>query len=300
MGGAPRDYFLDNLSRWEYDIPYSTQWAVRITPVAGVGGFLSNIGSTINVDHYNFEIDPNIMNSLFGEQVQSSSDGIGLHFAQTITTPEESFAIDTGGALDGAGGFLQGIVGGNRSAGAARSINIDFLETNLDFVDGIIRPWIITTSYNGLIELDKSQSIKADVEVVQYTKGIGRPVRKIHSFLNCVPFSVQSNSLDYDAERVIKRTVGWIYNHYTYRLLHGQETGIPFGSTVPMAGGAGSPRYTELKNYGADEALASGDRFYGAFAAQPPGSRFYGAEQALASNSAYGVSWAPKKVVPVE
>jgi hypothetical protein len=232
MGGAPRDYFLDNLSRWEYDIPYSTQWAVRITPVAGVGGFLSNIGSTINVDHYNFKIDTNIMNSLFGEQVQSSADGIGLYFAQTITTPEESFAIDTGGALDGAGGFLQGIVGGNRSAGAARSINIDFLETNLDFVDGIIRPWIITTSYNGLIELDKSQSIKADIEVVQYTKGIGRPVRKIHSFLNCVPFSVQSNSLDYDAERVIKRTVGWIYNHYTYKLLSGEETGIPIGKLV--------------------------------------------------------------------
>jgi hypothetical protein len=235
MGGSPRDYFLDNLSTWEFDIPYSTQWAVRITPVAGVGGFLSNIGSTINVDHYSFELDPGILNTLFGEQVQSSADGIGLYFAQTISTPEESFGIDAGTALDGAGGFLQGIVGGNRSSGAARSINIDFLETNLDFVDGIIRPWIITASYNGLIELDQSQSIKADLEIVQYTKGVGRPVRKVHSFLNCVPYSVQSNALDYDAERVIKRTVGWIYNHYTYKLLGGEETGIPMGGMIPRA-----------------------------------------------------------------
>jgi hypothetical protein len=241
MGGSPRDYFLDNLSSWDFDIPYSTQWIVRITPVAGVGGFLSNIGSTIGIDHSRFELDPRVLNTLFGEQVQSSSDGIGLYFAQTITTPEESFAIDTGSALDGSGGFLQGIVGGNRSAGAARSINIDFLETNLDFVDGIIRPWIITASYNGLIELDRSQSIKADIEVVQYTKGVGRPVRKIHSFINCVPYSVQSNSLDYEAEKVIKRTVGWIYNHYTYRLLQGEETGIPFGKTVPsVMGGIGA------------------------------------------------------------
>ena len=122
-----------------------------------------------------------------------------------------------------------------RSAGAARSITIDFLETNLDFIDGIIRPWIITASYNGLIELDKAQSIKADIEMVQYTKGVGRPVRKIHSFLNCVPYSVQNNSLDYDAEKVIKRTVGWIYNHYTYRLLQGEETGIAIGRAVSSA-----------------------------------------------------------------
>jgi hypothetical protein len=79
--------------------------------------------------------------------------------------------------------------------------------------------------------------------MVQYTKGVGRPVRKIHSFLNCVPYSVQTNSLDYDAERVIKRTVGWIYNHYTYRLLQGEETGIPIGKLVPSArslGGVGA------------------------------------------------------------
>ena len=236
MGGSPRDYFLENLSRWEYDIPYATQWAVRITPVAGVGAFLSNIGTTINVDHYSFQIDPGVMNALFGEQVQGSADGIGLYFAQTISTPEESFSVDAGSPLDGAGGFLQGIVGGNRSAGASRSINIDFLETNLDFVDGIIRPWIITASYNGLIELDKSQSIKADLEMVQYTKGASRPVRKVHSFFNCVPYSVQSNSLDYDSERVIKRTVGWIYNHYTYKLMSGQESGLSMGGGM-MGGG---------------------------------------------------------------
>ena len=243
MGGSPRDYFLDNLSRWEYDIPYATQWAVRITPVAGIGAFLSNIGSTINVDHYSFEADSNIMSALFGEQVQGAADGIGLYFAQTLTTPEESFAIDAGSPLDGSGGFLQGIVGGNRSAGATRSINIDFLETNLDFVDGIIRPWIITASYNGLIELDKSQSIKADLEVVQYTKGASRPVRKVHSFINCVPFSVQSNSLDYDAERVIKRTVGWIYNHYTYKLMGGEESGLSMGGGIM---GGMIPRAIEL------------------------------------------------------
>ena len=232
MGGSPRDYFLENLSRWEYDIPHTTQWAVRITPVAGVGAFLSNIGSTINVDHYSFELDSNIMSALFGEQVQGAADGVGLYFAQTISTPEESFSIDTGTVLDGAGGFLQGIVGGNRSAGPNRSINIDFLETNLDFIDGIIRPWIITASYNGLIELEKSKSIKADLEMVQYTKGPSRPVRKVHSFLNCVPFSVQSSSLDYDAERVIKRTVGWIYNHYTYKLMSGQESGLSMGGVM--------------------------------------------------------------------
>ena len=232
--GSPRDYFLENLSRWEYDIPYSTQWAVRITPIAGIGSFLSNIGSTIGVDHFNYSIDPGIQDTLFGEQVQSSADGLGLQFAQTVTTPEESFAVDAGGTLDGSGGFLMGLVGGNRSSGSARSINIDFLETNLDFIDGIIRPWIITVSYNGLIELDASQSIKADLEIIQYTKGADRPARKMHNFYGCVPYSVQSNTLDYEQEKVMRRTVGWIYNHYTCKLISGSESGSPF------SGGGGS------------------------------------------------------------
>ena len=227
MASSPRDYFLDNLSRWEFDVPYATQWVVRITPRAGIGNFLNNIRFATTTDHARFVLDPVIMRKLYGIQVQGADEGIGLYFAQSIQTPQEGFEITGVSTGNSSGGYLQSIVGNDRTDATSRSINIDFLETNLDFIDGIIRPWIIAASYTGLIELNYAQSIKADIDLVQYTKGRNRPVRKVHTFLGCVPFNVQNNQLDYDAEKIVKRTVGWMYNHYKYSLIQGDETGIP-------------------------------------------------------------------------
>lgn len=223
MAASPRDFFLDNLAQWNFGIPLHTQWIVRISPRANIENFLTNIRSTITTDHYSFDLNSDIMSLLYGPQVQTPQDGIGLYFAQSITLPQEDLGIVNVGAPGGSGGYLGGPTGGDRSSG--RTINIDFLETNLDFLDGIIRPWIITTSYNGLIELTPQESIKADIEVVQYTRGETRPARKVHVFENCVPFSLQSRTLDYEAEKISKNTVGWVFNHYYYRLL--TETEAP-------------------------------------------------------------------------
>lgn len=232
MAAGPRDYFLGNLSRWEFDVPYSAQWAVHINPRAGLGNFLSNIGSTITIDHSRFQLNPDIMALLFGTDVQSQRDGLGLYFAQSMSTPSEGFSVNSLATGDGSGGFIPGMVGANRKDNTSKSINIDFLETNLDFIDGIMRPWIITSSYFGLIELDNMSSIKADITIVQYTKGYNRPVRKIHTFQGCVPFEVQENKLDYEAEHTTVRTVGWVYNYYTYKMMSDQEYGIPIGGIL--------------------------------------------------------------------
>ena len=232
MAAGPRDYFLSNLSRWEFDVPYSTQWVVHISPKAGLGNFLSNIQTSITVDHSRFILDPDLLAVLFGSDVQSQRDGLGLYFAQSMSTPSEGFSVNDLSLGEGSGGFMPGMVGSNRKSPTAKSINIDFLETNIDFIDGIMRPWIITASYLGLIELDSASSIKANIDIVQYTKGMNRPVRKIHSFHGCVPFEVQEGKLDYDQEKVTVKTVGWVYNHYTYKIMSGQESGIPIGDIV--------------------------------------------------------------------
>lgn len=224
MAVSPRDFFLNNLAQWEFDIPLQTQWIVRITPRANLESFLFNIRSTITVDHHSFDLNPNIMSLLFGPAVQTPLDGIGLYFAQSMSLPPEEMSVTNVAAPGGSGGYLGGPTGGDRTSG--RTINIDFLETNLDFADGIIRPWIITTSYNGLIELSPNESIKADIEMVQYTKGEYRPARKIHVFENCVPYSLQSRTLDYESEKVSRNTVGWVFNHYYYRLLTESEASV--------------------------------------------------------------------------
>lgn len=214
---SPRDYFLENLSTWDYDVPYTTQWVVRIKPRARLLDFLDKIGSTIEADYSGFVSDTAIQQILFNESVHQVLPGLGMHFAQKITMPKESFAPATADTSEN-GGFMGGVLGGDRIGVREKSITTDLLETNTDFIDGIIRPWIITTAYTGLIERTDRVSIKADIQVVQYTKGADRPARKIHEFLGCVPFDVDPTSLDYDSEKAVTKTVGWVYNTYTYRL----------------------------------------------------------------------------------
>jgi len=214
---SPRDYFLGNLSTWDYDVPYTTQWVVRIIPRARLSDFLAKIGSTIEADYSGFVSDPVIQQILFSENVHQILPGLGMHFAQKVTLPKESFSPTSPDASE-QGGFMSGVIGGDRVGIRDKSITTDLLETNTDFIDGIIRPWIITTAYTGLIERTDTVSIKADIQVVQYTKGSDRPARKIHEFLGCVPFDVDQSSLDYDTERAVNKTVGWVYNTYTYKL----------------------------------------------------------------------------------
>ena len=111
MAVSPRDFFLNNLAQWEFDIPLQTQWIVRITPRANLESFLFNIRSTITVDHHSFDLNPNIMSLLFGPAVQTPLDGIGLYFAQSMSLPPEEMSVTNVAAPGGSGGYLGGPTG---------------------------------------------------------------------------------------------------------------------------------------------------------------------------------------------
>lgn len=219
---SPRNYFLSNLDRWELSIPLQTQWVIKIIPDnPNVGTFLQQIGTDFTtIDYSTFKIGSDITSKLFDSHAQSTSDGLGLHFAQSISLPREGFSPAKVGISD-SGGFLQGVVVGERMGQGDKILTTDFLETNLDFSDGIIRPWIISAAYTGLIQLYPGESIKSTIYISQYTRGRyagERPLRKSHVFYGCVPYEVDGGKLDYAEERIITRSISWIYNHYTYNL----------------------------------------------------------------------------------
>lgn len=219
---SPRDYFLKNLEKWDLGIPLQTQWTVRIVPEnPSVGNFLATIGTRYtNIDYASFTIPTVITERLFNSNTQSVEYGLGLYFAQSISLPREGFTpIDSG--IDNGGGFLRGVVAGDRIGIKEKSFTLSLLETNLDFCDGIIKPWIIATAYKGLINLGSANSIKSTVYVEQFTRGNendAKPVRKTHTFFGCVPFEIDGNSLNYDAERTVTRSISWIFSQYVYRL----------------------------------------------------------------------------------
>lgn len=218
MAASPRNTFLNNLATWAYDVPYATQWAIQIDTVASVQGFIGQLQRYTNVDVNGFQIDANILNKLMNSSVMGEGNGLGIHFAQGISTPQENFSPGRVGIED-SGGYLKGITGGDRSSASEKTVSTDLLETNLDFIDGIIRPWVIAASYRGLISRSDETSIKCNLLLTQYTKGSNRPVRKIHEFSGCVPYDVMGSTLDYESEKITRRTVKWLFNHYTYKLV---------------------------------------------------------------------------------
>ncbi len=219
---SPIYHFLTLLGEWDYNVPLTTQWSVIIKPDAG-NQLFNTIKDYTQIDVSNFYIPTFIQTKILNEKTQPNLDGLGLYFAQSVKIPKESFSPASAG-IDGTGGYLKGIVGGDRLDLQTKHLYIDFLETNIDFSDGLIRPWIIAASYKGLINLGTSKSIKSSIYVIEYTRdrtmSLNRPTRKLHKFLGCVPIDVSEKTLKYDSEptEAPMNTVSWMFEQYTYEL----------------------------------------------------------------------------------
>ena len=219
---SPVYYFLTRLSEWDYSVPLTTQWSIAIKPDAG-NGLFGIIKDHTQIDVSNFYIPTFIQTKLLNEKTQPNLDGLGLYFAQSVKMPKESFSTSTAG-VEGVGGYLKGIVAGDRLDLQSRHLTVDFLETNIDFMDGLIRPWIIAASYKGLINLGNEKSIKSSIYVVEYTRDrvadVHRPTRKVHKFSGCVPMEVSEKTLKYDTEpsEAPTNSVTWMFEQYTYEL----------------------------------------------------------------------------------
>jgi hypothetical protein len=222
---SPANRFLDLISRWEYDVPLTTQWFVTITP-ENESYLMSKLNGRNSSGIYKDNgiiLGQKQLDKLYNSTTRgviSDPDASGLFFVQNMKLPKESFSVTTA-TVENMGGYLKSAVGGDRIGMSEKSLSLGFLETNLDFNDGIIKPWIITASYEGLIALSTS-SIKATIRVSQYTKARGfdkKPRRKLFEFFGCVPYSISDSELNYEGERIDIKTVDWVFTNYNYTLV---------------------------------------------------------------------------------
>jgi len=218
--------FLDLMGGyWDYNIPLTTQWAVAIVPdtydTGGPDALFEIIKKYTQIDAHNFFVPTSVQNKLLNDNTQPKFDGLGLYYAQSIKLPKEAFSV-TGAGLDNMGGYLKGFVGSDRMGVSERAVHIDFLETNLDFVYGLIRPWIIAAGYRGLVNTGKENSIKCTITVQEFTRERDydlKPTRLMHTFEGCVPIDVPDRTLKYDSEpseAPVAAGVTWMYEKYRY------------------------------------------------------------------------------------
>ena len=227
---------------WTNDIPLKNIWGINFSARIGSGG-MDNVGDAVNyyLDIYRpntFKVDTGLIDRV-------SDSEIGFMLAQNIAFPgAESFNVSTASLPDGIGGFQPGQVGGERSTD--NNLSITFLETNRDVFSFFLQPWVVAASYAGLIEDDTEPDIKCNIDIIQYTRTAERyadkvnesnkgnndtveyGIRKMHTFYDAVPVSVEGGAISYGAmsESDITRGAAFNFSHYQLNTPRGVLNGI--------------------------------------------------------------------------
>ena len=234
--GAPiltRKNFMQILESWEAALPLQSLWMVFFRVPAIVQDEVMNSWGEHIVKFPKKEGGVTVAQRLLNKDKFQTT--MGCAFAQTVSLPPEQVTIDQVG-IPNSRGFLPGPVINQRQKFA--SVNIEFLETNLSFVDFLIRPWTVLGSHFGAVARDPSVKITADIMLVNFSRAGTdfnyKPVhtnggytdyvplnergfvpRKIWMFSDCMPITIAqerySHTTDASPDR---RDTEWIFRRY--------------------------------------------------------------------------------------
>lgn len=238
-----REHFFDVLQSWECSMPLNSMWLVYFTvpeivrdEVMGAWGEhivqLQARGETTD----ELEGGINLARRRFIENDQFTKT-LGCALAQGLQLPQEQINTDHVG-IPNSRGFLPTPVITQRQRFA--SLNIEFLETNVSFVDFLLRPWAVLGSHFGSVAR-KATPITTDVMVINLARaGVNLSInpssgreekggsdtgdlvnnrgfipRKIWFFQGAQPINVDSQRHSYSSDAdVDRRTVEWLFKRY--------------------------------------------------------------------------------------
>ncbi len=142
----------------------------------------------------------------------------GCLFAQAVQIPGESVIANPEGIQKNH--FIRSAIGDGRVDYAPTGLNMVFLNTNVSFVDNVIRPWVITTGRLGLIARPEGPTqYRQDISV--YKLGVLTPeqppfVLQKYTFYGTCPIEVSSEEYNYAPETSpVNREVTFIYHYYS-------------------------------------------------------------------------------------
>jgi hypothetical protein len=114
-------------------------------------------------------------------------------------------------------GFLRSYVGGGRDVYPA--MKMQFLDTNISFVDNTLRAWVIATSRLGLIARKGDENYRCNFSVwkLGVTSAEEPPtVTQHYTFWGACPIEIDSEEWNYSAgSRSDTRGVSFLYHYYT-------------------------------------------------------------------------------------
>jgi hypothetical protein len=198
--GSKLPYYHEMLCNWATGFSPLFHWVILISPV----NFQYLRDQIINyVPNY---YEPSMhgkwdvgvgFDATFNEFTQST---IGCIFSHSFRGADEKVATDSTMANRG---FATSALTNNRAY--PHTISMAFKETNSSFTDSVLRPWSILTGYKGLVARPPAESIKATITVYELAKAMTdcEPsiVRKISTYYECAPTSVDATDLTYSTDQ---------------------------------------------------------------------------------------------------
>jgi hypothetical protein len=215
---SPYSYYLDLLGNWPTGLALASQWLVYFD-FTNVNSLLGNIQSNLRKQEIGAEWSYNsdVTKYLLDGKLQSSVNNMmGCVFAREVQLPGESVSGGNDG-LDYAGFQAPATV---NTRDKYEPFSVTMLETNASFLDLIIRPWIISVGYNGLVARgdNSPKNVKCNfADVVMYAKaGAYNPmqVRKIYRFYNLAPIKLPGESYSYMEEGLKYSAITFVYDRY--------------------------------------------------------------------------------------
>ena len=139
----------------------------------------------------------------------------GCMFAQAVSIPGESSVANPEGLQQS--GFIRTFTGGGRDPFA--NLQISFLETNVSFVDNVIRPWVIATAHLGMIARSGRDNYRCNITVYKLgviTSNESPFVLQKYTFFGACPISVTGEEYNYtQTQSPINREAQFVYHYYT-------------------------------------------------------------------------------------
>ena len=215
---STRDFFLSQMESWFTSIPLKSQWLVLIQgyPTLLQTEILRQLEDQVG-NYNNFDISQAtaIAKSFPLNKV------IGCVYAQGADIPTlQSLSISRDKPFqDKQKGFVSGYVSNGKDPYG--DLTLQFLETNTSFVDFTIRPWSMLASHFGFVSREEGdlRNVGTTISILQYTRSyqkLSQIPRKIWTFYDCMPISVDSKNLTMDNnEDVVRSNTTWAFSRYT-------------------------------------------------------------------------------------
>jgi hypothetical protein len=210
IGGIP--FFLNAvLSTPVGALPKGPLWVVAIDFDNDLKNTIKQVGEYEPQMPEKWQIDK-ALNTITSTRYQEEK---GCVLAQTVSVPGEALITNVDGLQYNS--LIRGRVGMGRQD--FDILRIGFLNTNVSFVDNVIRPWVVMTGHLGLIARPPSQKYRTVITVYKLgIKTLEDPpfIIQRYNFWGCCPVGVAAEDLNYSAEgQTTVKSADFIYQWYT-------------------------------------------------------------------------------------